>query len=382
MKIEQRLWTQDKGWEVTMPANFDEPPQLVLVFGGRRIVEEERYYDLIHSYYPNSHIIECSTAGEILDTRVRDNSLSVTAVHFEKTTLKFAEIDIVGVDDSLASGEKLAGMLPQVGLVHAMVFSDGLRVNGTALVKGLNDKLPKGVAITGGLVGDGAEFSHTVLGLDHVAKEGKIILIGFYGASLKVGYGSYGGWDAFGVDRTITKSSGNVLYELDGRPALELYKTYLGDKAAGLPGTGLLFPLRLHLGNDGNEDEVVRTILGVNEEDQSMTFAGDMPEGMVVTLMKANFERLIDGATSAGSLSVQSLESLKPELAILVSCVGRKLVLKERAEEEIEAVSEIIGKDAAITGFYSYGELCPTARGEKQCRLHNQTMTITALYED
>ena len=382
MKIEQRLWTQDKGWEVTLPQHFDEPPQMVLVFGARRILQEQRYFDLIHSYYPESHIIECSTAGEILDTRVRDNSLSVTAVHFEKTTLKFAEIDIEKVDDSMTSGEALAAMMPQEGLVHAMVFSDGLRVNGTALVKGLNNKLPKGVAITGGLVGDGAEFLHTVLGLDHVAKEGKIILIGFYGASLRIGYGSYGGWDAFGVDRIITKSTGNVLYELDGKPALELYKTYLGDKAAGLPGTGLLFPLRLRLGKDGNEDEVVRTILAVNEADQSMTFAGDMPLGTQVTLMKANFDRLIDGATSAGSMSVKSLESLKPQLAILVSCVGRKLVLKERVEEEVEAVSDIIGKDAVITGFYSYGELCPTASGENQCRLHNQTMTITALYED
>ena len=382
MKIEQRLWTQDKGWEVTLPGHFDEAPQMVLVFGARRILEEQRYFDLIHSYYPDSHIIECSTAGEILDTRVRDNSLSVTAIHFEKTTLKFAEIDIEKVDDSLTRGEQLAGMITQEGLVHAMVFSDGLRVNGTALVKGLNNKLPSGVAITGGLVGDGAEFLHTVLGLDHVAKEGKIILVGFYGTSLKVGYGSYGGWDAFGVDRTITKSAGNVLYELDGKPALELYKAYLGDKAAGLPGTGLLFPLRLRLSKDGSEDEVVRTILAVNETDQSMTFAGDMPEGTQVTLMKANFDRLIDGATSAGSLSVQSLESLKPQLAILVSCVGRKLVLKERVEEEIEAVREIVGKDAVITGFYSYGELCPTAAGENQCRLHNQTMTITALYED
>ncbi len=382
MKIEQRLWTQDKGWEVTMPGNFDATPQLVLVFGGRRIVEEQRYYDLIHSYYPDSHIVECSTAGEILDRRVRDNSLAVTAIHFEKTTLKFAEIDIVGADDSLASGETIAQMIPQEGLVHAMVFCDGLRVNGTALVKGLNNKLPKGVAVTGGLVGDGAEFTHTVLGLDHAAKEGKIILIGFYGASLKVGYGSYGGWDSLGIDRTITKSKGNVVYELDGKPALELYKTYLGDKAAGLPGTGLLFPLRLRFGSDDNEDEVVRATLGVNEEEQSLTFGGDMPEGLQVTLMKANFERLIDGAKSASSMSVKSLDSFKPQLAILVSCVARKLVLKERVEEEIEAVSQTLGTDTAITGFYSYGELCPTAAGENQCRLHNQTMTITALYED
>ncbi len=262
-----------------------------------------------------------------------------------------------------------------------MVFSDGLRVNGTALVKGLNDNLPSSVSVTGGLVGDGADFKKTVVGLDRTATEGNVVLVGFSGKSLKIGYGSFGGWDAFGIQRVITKSSGNVLYELDRKPALELYKTYLGDKATGLPGTGLLFPLRLHIEHDTNT-EVVRTILGINESDQSMTFAGDMPQGATVTLMKANFERLIDGASKAGTMSVEPIGSAAADLAILISCVGRKLVLKERVEEEVEAVRSTIGQKPAITGFYSYGELCPTAASDKQCRLHNQTMTITTLRED
>jgi hypothetical protein len=198
-----------------------------------------------------------------------------------------------------------------------------------------------------------------------------------------VGYGSLGGWDTFGIERTITKSKGNILYELDGKPALELYKTYLGDQAKGLPSAGLLFPLRLRVNEaDDQEAEVVRTILGVSEQDQSMTFVGDMPEGGRVALMKANFERLIDGASGAGTMSIEPLGSKPAELAILISCIGRKLVLKDRTEEEVEAVRAAIGERAAIAGFYSYGELCPTAATEKQCRLHNQTMTITTFRED
>lgn len=381
MKIEQRLWTKENGWEIVTPQEFNQPPQLVLVFGGRELIENEEYYNNIRGFYPEAHVVTCSTAGEILAKRVRDHSLSVTAICFEKSTLQFAEIDIVNAEGSEEAGRKLAQMITHDQLVHVMVFSDGTRVNGTALVSGLNQVLPKGTSVTGGLVDDGAEFKKTAVGLDHTGMEGKIVLIGFYGADLKVGFGSLGGWDPFGVERMITKSKGNVLYELDGKPALELYKTYLGEKASGLPGTGLLFPLRLRLKNADGFDEVVRTILAVDEKEQSLTFAGDMPEGVPVALMKANFDRLIDGASGAGSKSIEPFGTVKPELAVLVSCVGRKLVLKDMVEEEIDAVRGVVG-GAALTGFYSYGELCPTAAQNGQCRLHNQTMTITVFSEN
>ncbi len=379
MKIEQKRWTKDEGWN-DIKSHPEINPQLILVFGERKLIENPQYFQEIKNFYPKAHILECSTAGEILAEKVTDNSIVVTAIEFEKTQVQFAHATIDNADQSREIGQQLANDLPKEGLVHAMVFSDGLKVNGTALVNGLNEKLPSEVSVTGGLVGDGSDFKKTVLGLDEPGVEGKIILIGFYGKDLKVGYGSLGGWDAFGVERIITKSKNNVLYELDGQPALKLYKDYLGDKAAGLPSTGLLFPLRLRL-NDAKETEVVRTILGVDEKEQSMTFAGDMPEGATAALMKANFERLIDGASGAGNMSVEHLGKQEPELAILVSCIGRKLVLKERIDEEIEAVRSTVGRSAALTGFYSYGELCPTASSEKQCQLHNQTMTITTFRE-
>ena len=112
-----------------------------------------------------------------------------------------------------------------------------------------------------------------------------------------------------------------------------------------------------------------------------MTFAGDMPEGVVSVLMKANFDRLVDGASGAAKAGRDSLGA-SAELAILISCIGRKLVLKERVEEETEAVRSMLGEDTVMAGFYSYGEICPVAPTEKQCRLHNQTMTITTLRED
>jgi hypothetical protein len=382
MVTEQKKWTRESGWQEISSNNLKDSAQLVLVFGDSKVLREGAYFPEVRGFYPTAHIVSASTAGEIVDTHVSDNTIVLTAIHFDKTNLQFGQTEISEASQSEECGIKLAKMLPTEGLIHVMVFSDGQKTNGTALVDGLIHTLPKNISVTGGLVGDGPDFKETCVGLDDKAVSGKIVVIGFYSDSLKIGYGSLGGWDPFGPERLITKAKDNVLYEMDNQPALKLYKEYLGDKASGLPSTGLLFPLNLHMKTENGEVDLVRTLLAVNEEDQSMTFAGTMPEGVNARLMKANFERLIDGAAGAASMSNESIEGHEPDLAILISCIGRKLVLKERVEEEVEAVRGRLGQKAAIIGFYSYGEICPTAAAEKQCQLHNQTMTITTFRED
>lgn len=382
MKIEQKLWTKDENWSDVSNDLGTNVPQVVLAFGGRAVIEDENRYAELKEFYPKSDILMCSTSGEIMGTRVYDDSLAVSALFFEKSSVKFSKVSIDNSSESEEKGIEVIKNLEKEGLVHVMVFSDGLKVNGTSLVHGILSDLPKNVAVTGGLVGDGPDFKKTVLGLNEVPKEGNIVLVGFYGDSLQIGHGSLGGWDSFGPTRLITKSNNNVLYELDGRPALTLYKEYLGDKESEkLPGSGLLFPLNLKTKDElGNEVEVVRTLLGVNEENQSMIFAGDMPEGAHTNLMKANFDKLIDGAKGAASMSEETFGN--PEFALLISCVGRKLVLKESIEEETEAVKSQFRENTKMSGFYSYGEISPVTPTEKQCRLHNQTMTITTFKEE
>ncbi|MFH1286964.1 MAG: FIST N-terminal domain-containing protein [Candidatus Magasanikbacteria bacterium] len=381
MKIEQKQWTKKDGWRNISEQVFKKVPQLVLIFGGREELEKKTIYDSVKKFYPKSRLIFCSTAGEILGNSVFDNTVVVTAIFFEKTKVTCAETAIKKAVDSEKVGKTLAKKLSPKGLVHMLIFSDGLLVNGTGLVKGLTSVLPGNVSVTGGLVADGAHFKKTNVSLDKRPSPGNIVIVGLYGSSLKVGYGSLGGWDTFGPKRKITKSSGNILFELDGKPALELYKKYLGEKAKDLPGSGLFFPLKIHHRKGKNAVDVVRTLLAVDEKKQSMTFAGDMPEGSSAELMKANFERLIDGAGGAASLGLKGLKKKQTELAILISCVGRKLVLGARTEEEVESVRSKVGKQAVTTGFYSYGEICPTSQIKKNCELHNQTMTITLLSE-
>lgn len=377
MKLEQKKWTEAGGWEPSPPGELADSAQVVLLFGSTSILRLKKCVEEIKSVYPKAHLLGCSTAGEIYGTHVFDDSLIATAISFERTQLKGLKVNIDKMENSCTVGRLLAQSLDKEGLAHVFVLSDGLKINGSELVKGLVKHLPDSVSVTGGLSGDGALFRETYVLWDGEPEKNMVAVLGFYGAQFRVGYASFGGWDPFGPERLITRSRGNVLYEFDGKSALALYKKYLGDHAKGLPSTGLLFPLsvRIKTGDRG----VVRTILAVNEEDKSMTFAGDVPEGAYARLMKANFDRLIDGAVEAAKTSLAMIGT-SPEFAILISCVGRKLILKQRIEEELEGVRDVLGEQTMLSGFYSYGEISPFSK-DARCELHNQTMTITAFSE-
>jgi hypothetical protein len=342
----------------------------------------------IRECYPAAHILGCSTAGEISGDEVSDDSLVSTAIHFEHTQLRTAKLSLGVAPNAEQAGEWLGRELPHSlrakdgqpadTLVHVLVLCGGLSVNGSALVRGLIKHLPEGVAITGGLAGDGVRFGETLVFTGDAPQSGAVAAVGLYGSRLKVGFGSLGGWDPFGPERLVTRSSGNILFELDGRPALSLYKEYLGEHSKGLPATALLFPLSVRI--TPSDTPLMRTILAVDERQQSMTFAGDIPEGARARLSKSNVNRLVDGAIGAAQVSLAA-GSAAPDLAILISCVGRKLVLKQRVEEEIEGIREVLGPQTMITGFYSYGEIAPFSHGNP-CELHNQTMTVTTFGEN
>lgn len=377
MKIESRQWTPGGGWNrlaVELPHS-----QLVLVFASATVCERQpALFEDIRAAYPKAEIIGCSTAGEIFDTRVTDDTVSLAAIELSATSVVCARVAIDNAAESFEAGARLAASLPREGLVHVLVFSEGLRVNGSELVQGLAGALPPDVTVTGGLSADAHRFTRTYVIWQGRPEEGSVVACGLYGSSIRVGYASLGGWDPFGPERLITRSRHNVLYELDGRSALALYKQYLGDHAADLPASGLLFPLSLRTSPDATP--VVRTILGIDEAEQSMTFAGDMPAGAYARLMKANFDRLIDGAAGAARVSQQALGGGTPDLALLISCVGRRMVLQQRIEEEVDSVRDVVGARTVLTGFYSYGEISPFTPSAR-CELHNQTMTITTFSE-
>ncbi|MFV9550078.1 FIST signal transduction protein [Algibacter sp. PT7-4] len=374
MKVQQKTITENN-WQhsidsVTIKAN------LFLLFVSPKFNLKNEVLNTVNKKYPDSIIIGCSTAGEISDVTVKDNTISLTAIQLETTTLKKVAFQIKDMNCSYKAGEEIASKLDDNDLKHVIVLSDGLNVNGADLVSGLKSKIPS-VSITGGLAADGADFNKTFVINNNKIVDKTIVGLGFYGEKLKVGFSSKGGWDSFGIERLVTKSDKNILYELDGLPALKIYKSFLGEHANDLPSSGLLFPLSMR--NSENATPLVRTILAINEEDQSLTFAGNIPQDSYVRLMKANIDRLISGAENSAISANKDLKN-SSELALLISCVGRRLVLKQLVEEEVEVVRDVIGEKPSITGFYSYGEIAPF--GEfSPCELHNQTMTITTLSE-
>lgn len=351
--------------------------QLVIGFGSTTLVSDEKSFLDIKNKFPNAEIALCSSAGEIYENEVLDDTISLIAIQFQSTTVQTSQINIEDFDSSYEAGKTLVNNLPQENLKLIFVLSDGGKVNGSELVKGMNSSKKKGVLVTGGLAGDGSKFEKTFVGLNDVPQSGKIVAIGFYGDKLVLSHGSLGGWESFGLERTVTKSEANVLYEIDNKNALALYKKYLGNYADELPGSALLFPLSVKFDND--HKAVVRTILSIDNENQSITFAGDLPKGSKIRFMKANFDKLIDAASEAANSCVEMVNN-KPKLAILISCVGRKLIMPTRIDEEIEAISEIFGSGTMLSGFYSYGEISPL-NPMANCELLNQTMTITAINE-
>ncbi len=351
--------------------------QLVLGFGSKTMLERNTY-EKLRSEFPSAQIALCSTAGEIYGSEVIDESLCIAAIEFEKTHVRSASLQIEAFDSSYEAGAALVEKLGTEDLKYVLVLSDGGMVNGSELVRGIEHIVQHKIPVTGGLAGDGASFESTLVGLNGAPKPGQIVAIGFYGDAIQIGHGSMGGWETFGLERTITRSNSNELFEIDGVNALELYKKYLGKYADELPGSALLFPLSMKL--NGSSESIVRTILSINSESKSMIFAGDVPEGARVRFMRANFDKLIDAASIAAQNALIPTSSTPPKLALLISCVGRKLILGKRVEEEVEAVRDVFTESTQLCGFYSYGEISPS-KTQSKCELHNQTITITTFNE-
>ena len=379
MQTHQLSWSAANGWRAT-GAEFGSA-DLVLYFGLRSALADGARYRELRGMFVKAHVVGCSTGGQIRNDDV-DDDIAAVALRFDRTRLRLACEAVPAPQHSRSCGEAIGRALAADDLAGIFVLSDGLNVNGSELVAGVTGVIGGKIPLTGGLAGDSALFEQTLVGADCAPQSGRVAAIGFYGTAIRIGHGSAGGWDEFGPRRRITRSSGNVLYELDGEPALDLYERYLGEEdARGLPGTAMLFPLLIRDEAEPDQD-VVRTILAIDRQARSMTFAGDVPEGWVAQLMRGNFDRLAAGAADAARQARSGLGADRDGdgLALLVSCIGRRLLMDQRIMDEIEAAGLELGSRIPRLGFYSYGEISPHGSGGV-CKLHNQTMTVTAITE-
>lgn len=372
-------WSQDLVPSTSFLDNLQVVnPDLIVCFFSDKYINDPSFLKTLSEHFSESIILGCSTAGEITSQGISDHVISVVAIQFENTKIKASFAEIPADGKSVLAGDKIAKDLVAADLAGIFVLCPGVNVNGSEFLAGMINILGKDIPVSGGLAGDGLQFKKTYTFLNGEFFQHHAVAVAFYGDCIEYKTGSRGGWSPFGPGRRVTRSKGNILYELDGLSALTLYKEYLGDKAEELPSSGLLYPFAI-LQEDHSELGLIRTILDVNHAEGSLILAGDLPEGSLVCLMHADIDNLIQGAEDA-AMEAKAGDGLHDSAAFLVSCVGRKILMTDDAIEEVEAVKRTIGSGVAMGGFYSYGEICPFVV-TCQPELHNQTMTVTHISE-
>ena len=297
------------------------------------------------------------------------NDFPAIPVNFATAELRLANYTINAPDQSHTCGSNLARQLNTEGLAGVFILSDRLNVNGSHLVAGFTSVLSSDVPISGGIAGDGAAFKETIVGANRAPRSNLVAAVGFNGPAIRIGNGSVGDWNVFGPRRTITKSEDNKLFELDGEPALDLYERYLGeDDVNNFPGFVLLFPPQISDPDRPNSNNV-RTILGIDRVTLSIMFAGDMSKGSNDQLMRGTIDRLVAGSGSAAQ-QTNSTVGVDGGKAIVVSCIGRRLMMGQRVIDEVEVAHEVLGSNRECIGFYSYGKISPHLTSGL-CEFHN-----------
>ena len=380
MLVRSSMWTPTSGWSTPLPAEPDATVQLVLSFGPVD-APDSVWFATVAERFPAAQHLYASGGGQIANSAVDDAHTVVTAVSFDQGSVHPVHRNGVDVENSRAVGADMGAELATiVGLRHVLIFAEGIGMNAAAFLDGLNPTLPPGVKVTGGLASNGIVLTRSVIGLNDTPSTGRVVALGLAGESLHIGTGTVGGWVSFGPERIVTRSTVAEVFELDGERALDVYARYLGDFAKELPGSGLLFPLAVQAGKDAPMS--VRTLLGIDSAAGSMRFAGDIPTGSIVRLMRTTTDKLIDGAAQAAELAHDGLTASDATLTLCISCIGRRAVMRSRVEEELEEVVRLSGSSTVI-GFYSNGEIAPPTDGREFATavLHNQTMTVTTLSE-
>ncbi len=357
------------------PLSHENHPQLALLFGSRKTLETNvGALTAFQATYPKAAVISISGAGNILSDSILDDNIVANSLAFEHTKIELSHTQFAGKTEEEVA-DYLIQSIPNEGLKNLLLFSCS-GINLERVIQRLNQTLKNSIPISGGAAGDDLQFQKTIIGIGDNLAYDRIVLIGLYGDKIQAKYGLHSGMDTFGPRRKITKCLGNIIFEIDHRPALDLYKDYLGDKASQLPASALHFPL--NISSKSLDKPIVRSVQTVDEKAGSLVLFGQVEEGMTVQLMKTYQDNVISGGAESAKLAANAIDN--QSFAIVVSCVGRRIILGPLTEEELTEAHEVLGPNTKMSGFYSYSELSP-CNESGQCLLHNQTITITTLFE-
>lgn len=365
----------EAGWSSPLPAELDSVRTLVAAFAPTAYADRDDFWASLGAAFPHSHVLACSSGGAIAGAGVVDDAAAAVVARFERVEVTSAAVPIQAVEMSRRAGQKLGRALAAAAPRVVIVLADGLHVQGTELVQGIAEALPADTRIVGGLAGDGARFLRTWTLAEGVPRSGWVSALALSG-SIEVRAAAQSGWQSFGPERVVTRAQGNVVFELDGRPALAVYAHQLGKLAGELPAGALRFPLAVAIDGEAGAG-LLRTVIAIDSDTQSLTCAGDVAQGAHVRLAHAGHERLVDAAERA--VREAGPHEGAPVLALAISCASRRVVLGDLAEDEAAATLAALPRGSTQVGFYAYGEIAPSGRAA--CDLHNQSLSLVTLRE-
>ena len=357
---------------------------LMLVFASIRFDQESLLHG-IASVGPSAWMAGCSTAGEILSDGPSRRSVAVMAIRSDTLQAVTGLGSHIRINPRQA-GQEVAGHLLQAKISnpHGMLlFPDGLTGNAAELIRGIQDRMGLSFPIAGGSAADDFGFSRT-----YQYFQGKLYSDAVAGVLLAgpiaVGIGARHGWRPLGKPRRVTRGLANIVQELDGHTAVNLYETYFGRaadslKAGSLVDVSIVYPLGMPI--PGEEEYLLRNVLKVDPATGSLIYAGEIPEGSEVRLMMGSKERALDAARKAAEQAVLSIAPRAPTFALVFSSCSRARLFGRRAGEEIAAIRQVLGRTVPIIGFYDYGEQAPlSAAGFRGLSyLHNETLVVCAV---
>ena len=365
-------------------------PDLTVVFSSVSF-EQAEVLKGVREASNNASLIGCTDAGEITNEGPSKNSVGVMAIASDQINF------YVGLGKDVKKGAREAGRAvakeikekAKEPLRAFIMFPDVLTGNGADIVRGVLDVLGEHFPVVGGAAGDDFLFQKTYEYRDGEVVSGAVGGVGLAG-KFSMGAGVRHGWIPIGVPMKVTKSEGSVVHELDGRPALSIYEDYFGDKAGDLrkeplARMAITYPLGIKL--PGMEEYLIRDPITVDEKG-AITCAAEIPEGSEIRLMIGSKEKAVEDAEDAARKLTRDFEKAgtRPKLVLMFNCIAREKLFAQKANDEIQAVMNIIGQDVPLLGFYTYGEQAPIG-GEvhdlEKCspRFYNETVVMFAIGE-
>lgn len=324
-------------------------------------------------------IFGSTTSGEFISPEISEGGIVIMLLDINPAFFKLLFFE-TGDSSAFETSKQLGAEGKNVFSNPAFIIASGwLHTDGEQIVKGIEEGFGKEVTVFGGMAGDDLALREPVVFTYGKQSTTGVVAIIFDEDKIDVKGIATCGWKPIGITKTITKSTGNIVYTIDDQPALDLVIKYLGlnldneISESMVVNLGAYYPLQLER---ENAPPVMRTTMLGNKEDRSLICAGTVPQGAKVRFSLPPDFDVIDTVVEECT-DLKNEKQHEADAMIMFSCVSRYLSFGVMTSEEIERVQQVW--NAPLIGFFSYGEFGKSKKGKHE--FHNNTCCVVVLKE-